>query len=152
MSVAFLLLTIRPVSLFAFYGRRLLSTSACCLEIEWGCEQHGRFGWMDGGGPQYFAGKCLTLLVDFYLIVKVGRISVPLTFGRLTAFVLFARLPVPRRFQFQFPEIPFQGLTPHSVASVAAVVPCRIVFLKSQMVAKLGLQRPLQDGFDELFQ
>jgi hypothetical protein len=31
------------------------------------------------------------------------------------------------------------------------VVSCRIVFLKSQMVGELGLQRPLQDGFGELF-
>src|SRR5712691_653122 len=34
----------------------------------------------------------------------------------------------------------------------AAVVPCRIVFLKSQMVSELGLQRSLQDCFGELFQ
>ena len=62
------------------------------------------------------------------------------------------RISIARRFQFQFPKLPFQLLLALAVRRVAALIPDRIVLLVPKVLGHLGLQCSLQHGFRQLLQ
>src|SRR6266576_2603122 len=82
------------------------------------------------------------------LVIKTSEAGLPLGHDHR----LKARLPIPRGLQLEFSEVPLQGFSACPVAAVATVMPGWIVFLKSEMIRKLGLQSSLQQSFGELFQ
>src|SRR5207248_2036698 len=93
-SAAFALLSIRVSDILvgALREQILVNSKLGCRKIECACEQHRRI-WVVGIGTlddlqHHFARKCLTSFVHVYLVIEVGRISVPLPFGRLAALTI----------------------------------------------------------------
>ena len=68
------------------------------------------------------------------LVIKAGE-AAPLGYDLR----LEAGVALPRGLQLQFSEVPLQGFPASLIAAEAAVVPRRIVLLKSRVVHELGL-------------